>query len=371
MIATAHEFLVEAEDGQLLDACVELEPGSIVLQSRGGAKGTEGTRNQDYSRALRLILSRLDNSRRSITGAWVDSSRVQSLPLSERCILAASDLPIAPVKAFTLLGRRMESVGQAPSADPSKGNRSKRIRIALSGGSIGEIAATIHARPKATVPRSALRLPEADLAPVNAAHIWHAAETLLAGHEAHRFGESRDFDVIVDGARLPPKALFGIAATKALGFPVGPEHFSSGAGKPAFDLLAAAGFPIVHKDGSLQTLDEIPVSQEDRDWVEGSPRLRLHLARERARGVAQAKKAAFVSEHGRLFCEHCGMDPVEVFEDPDGAACIEVHHDEVHVSEMKSGHRTRLADLKCLCANCHRYLHRLLKRRAQDDNIDA
>jgi hypothetical protein len=360
------EFLVDAEDGAPLDACVELEVSAIVLQSRGGTKGLDGTRNQDYSRALRLILSRLHGGRRSIVGAWVDSSRVQSLALSERQILSETDLPVDPAKAFSMMGRRMESVGQTPNADPSKGNRSKRIRIALSGGSVGEIAAIIQARPKPGVPRSALRLPTADLNRVTAAHIWNAAEALAAGSAEHRFGGSADFELIVDGIRLPPKAVFGFAASEALGFSVGPEHFSSGAGKPAFDLLTAAGFVIVPKGQISDELSENPLSYDDRDWAEGNPRLRRHLGRERARGLAQAKKAAFIIEHGHLFCERCFMDPAAVFGDADGTACIEVHHNETQVSEMTSGHRTRLVDVQCLCANCHRYVHRLLKRALSD-----
>src|SRR5688572_3649251 len=124
-MAEAFEFWIKDEGGILLDAVVELSTGSLVLQSRGGAKGEEGTRNQDYSPALRLILTRLMTSRRTITGAWVDSSRVQDMPFAARQILSASEFPIEPGKAFTLMGKRMEGVGQAPGADPAKGNRSK------------------------------------------------------------------------------------------------------------------------------------------------------------------------------------------------------------------------------------------------------
>ena len=55
------------------------------------------------------------------------------------------------------------------------------------------------------------------------------------------------------------------------------------------------------------------------------------------------------------------MDPVEVYGGPHGVACIEVHHHSVQVENMAETHRTKLEDLKCLCANCHRVVHRLLK----------
>jgi 5-methylcytosine-specific restriction protein A len=43
---------------------------------------------------------------------------------------------------------------------------------------------------------------------------------------------------------------------------------------------------------------------------------------------------------------------------PFGDACIEVHHHAVAVAKMDGKARTRLADLQCLCANCHRIVHR-------------
>lgn len=112
---------------------------------------------------------------------------------------------------------------------------------------------------------------------------------------------------------------------------------------------------------------------EDREWIEGRPRLVTHLRRERAAGLAEAKKQQFIKIHGRLYCEQCGMDPVKVYDDPHGVAVIEVHHAALHVEDMPDSHRTRLEDVKCLCANCHRYVHRLLKMQlvgagAQDGN---
>lgn len=57
------------------------------------------------------------------------------------------------------------------------------------------------------------------------------------------------------------------------------------------------------------------------------------------------------------------MEPVQVFCDEDGEACIEIHHHATAVAEMGEGHSTRLEDLQCLCANCHRYTHRIMKRK--------
>ncbi len=60
-------------------------------------------------------------------------------------------------------------------------------------------------------------------------HIWHAAEQLADGKVNHKFGESTGYDVIADnGKRLPPKAVFGLSATNALGFELLPDHFQGG-----------------------------------------------------------------------------------------------------------------------------------------------
>lgn len=99
----------------------------------------------------------------------------------------------------------------------------------------------------------------------------------------------------------------------------------------------------------------------DLEWVEGTRKLRLHLARERAPGLSEAKRQEFIAQHGRLYCERCQMDPVQHYGTPLAASCIEVHHSVVAVSAMKPGHVTKLADLKCLCANCHRLEHARLR----------
>jgi len=218
-----------------------------------------------------------------------------------------------------------------------------------------------HGAVKTTGGRSAERLPAETFNPVTAEHIWHALEKLREPSFKHAYGPSTDFDLVTDdGERFPPKAVFGLAASEALGFDILPKHFSGGRGTICFRILEGAGFTIVSKDEESHPID-IPTSPEDRLWTEGKPRLVAHLRKERASGLAQAKKDWFERIHGRLFCEECGMDAVEVYDGPHGAACIEVHHKSVQVQDMVDGQKTKLEDLQCLCANCHRVAHRLLK----------
>lgn len=204
------------------------------------------------------------------------------------------------------------------------------------------------------------RFVAATFEPLTGEHLLRAAQRLAAGFTAHRFGPSTEYDLLFNGLRLPPKAIFGIAASEALGFPVGPDNFSAGEGTLSFRTLRAHGYPVVRK-GDADPLSAAPISDEDRIWTEGRPKLVQHLRRERGVGLAAAKRAQFRALHGRLFCERCKLDPIEIYGSEFGEGCIEVHHRETHVAEMPDGHETRLDDLSCLCANCHRVTHRELK----------
>lgn len=126
------KFRILGDDGEELDSAALLEPASVTLLSRGGTAGTPSSQNQDYPVALRAILQRLELADRHVTGAWVDSTRVQSLPLAQRQISFPDDSGLDSKALFSLMGKRMERVGKAPGSDPDKGNRNKRIRIETS-----------------------------------------------------------------------------------------------------------------------------------------------------------------------------------------------------------------------------------------------
>lgn len=69
--------------------------------------------------------------------------------------------------------------------------------------------------------RSRNRLPAEELRKVTPEHVWEAVQALISGAEAPGFGPSTDYDLLADEkTRLPPKAVFGLAASSALGFPI-------------------------------------------------------------------------------------------------------------------------------------------------------
>lgn len=209
-------------------------------------------------------------------------------------------------------------------------------------------------------PLKIARLPVSELNKVKPEHIWEAIQKLLDGETDHGFAASIDYDVIADdGKRLPPKAVFGIAAKLALGYQVLPAHFTAGLSSPCFTIIENAGFPIVAKN--KQYIEPPALSSEDQRWAEGKAKLVSHLKRERSRGASQAKRSQFKQDFGKLFCEKCKLDPVEIYGTIHAESCIEVHHRETHVSDMDKDHATTLASLQCLCANCHRLEHKLLR----------
>ncbi|MEZ2308906.1 hypothetical protein AB6809_19910 [Paraburkholderia sp. RCC_158] len=240
------------------------------------------------------------------------------------------------------------------------GNSTKRIRIATGfDGSSEDLANRLGGVATEGDLRSMERLPAEVLRRATPEYICRAVQQFIDGKITDdSFGPSTDYDLIADdGRRLRPKAVFGLALSMALdGAPIGPRHFT--AGGLCFELLQDAGYQIVPKDEACESPDHD--TYIDREWREGGATLKSHLKRERAPGLAKAKKAQFRRTHGRLYCERCGLDPVAHYKAEEAEACIEVHHFATYVSEMTEGHRTTLDDLQCLCANCHRLVHRTL-----------
>lgn len=355
-------YAIKNDENTDLNARFEIEGSAIVLYSRGGTKGKDAI-NPDYSETLRILLRRLADNDMLINGAWVDSSRAQNLPLAARKILGMDDWGAPPEELFKRMTSRMQKVGRSQDAALSSGgNSTKRIRIELKDTvSASRIADALKAVPSNIDLRSQQRLPAEDLKKVTPEHIWNAIQLLLSGQVKHEFGESTDFDLITDeGTRLAPKAVFGIALTEALEFKVRPVHFTGGEDSPCFRILRAAGYGILPKSANAETNPTSPLLPSEQ-WTEGRPRLVTHVRKERGTGLANAKKTEFRRVHGKLICERCGMDPVEEYQSEHGESCIEVHHNAVQVQEMNEGHVTKLEDLQCLCANCHRFVHRLLK----------
>lgn len=356
-------YIIRDESGKELDARFTVDGRAIVLHSRGGAKGKDAV-NADYTEGLILILKRLQSAGHALTGAWLDSAASRALPAEERQLLARGEESGSPEQIASLLARRMKSMRARPSVPTRGGNSTKRIRLVSTfAGTADDIAAMLQATRVVVDHRSLARLPAEVLNKVTPEFVFAAVQQLLRGDKAHGFGPSTDYDLIADeGVRLPPKAVFGKALSDALGgVSISPKHFTAGETSACFRLLREAGYLVVKKGESAPSFTGDPDADDSVDWSEGKKTLVTHLRGERKPGLAKAKKAQYLRQHGKLLCERCGLDPVAKYGTPNAEACIEVHHASVQVSQMNEGHRTALADLQCLCANCHRLVHRELR----------
>lgn len=97
-------------------------------------------------------------------------------------------------------------------------------------------------------------------------------------------------------------------------------------------------------------------SHDDEEFPEGRILTRLHQRKERNRSASDQKKRQVLQETRRLACEACGFDFAAIYGDL-GYGFAECHHT-VPIAELAEDHRTRLADLSILCANCHRMIHK-------------
>jgi 5-methylcytosine-specific restriction protein A len=109
--------------------------------------------------------------------------------------------------------------------------------------------------------------------------------------------------------------------------------------------------------GDLHRLPEQPdeVDEDGSTAIEGRLLVRRALARERDPKLRALKIKQARLNGSPLRCEVCAFDFARTYGDL-GDGYIEVHHvTPLHASGTRE---TKLADLACLCANCHRMCHR-------------
>ena len=92
------------------------------------------------------------------------------------------------------------------------------------------------------------------------------------------------------------------------------------------------------------------------EFPEGKISERKHIFYERNSKVIQLAKKNFKDKYGSLFCQVCDFDFEKEYGDL-GSDFIEAHHT-IPVSEMESGHKTKVEDIAMLCPNCHRMAHK-------------
>jgi len=106
---------------------------------------------------------------------------------------------------------------------------------------------------------------------------------------------------------------------------------------------------------SVDSAPDLDVDElEAAEYAEGRYLYRIHRTRERSQSLVARKKQQAWTE-GRLFCEVCGLNPLDLYGE-EGSRALECHH-VIPLNALTSGTKTRLSDLALVCASCHRVLH--------------
>lgn len=350
--------------GVELRARLDVGEGQIVLHSRSGGGAT--ARNPDYRIALVGLLQRLLDQG-YVFSVFLDSlaSKRSSPDLEDRLLIGRGDREGDAEEFASKIIRK--------SNEGSRSNGAwRRLLFLVDKASVEELQVLIQGQSDALPPISSRHFEE-----VGRDHILAAISEIREGRERpNRFEGGTKYRLVVGdgGPDLPPKKVFGIALSIALGRPVSPSDFSSGDG--IFTHLSRHGFTVSHLERSETGMKEegeayaddypasVPPLEEERLWIEGDRRVVSHLIGERSGALPKKFKVYFRTQHGRLFCERCGNDFVNVYGDAHAEACFDVHH-KLPIADRATGRPTAFAELELLCSNCHRITHSEMRQDSQ------
>jgi hypothetical protein len=107
----------------------------------------------------------------------------------------------------------------------------------------------------------------------------------------------------------------------------------------------------------------VPESPQDVDglFLEGKKLLVKHMRYERRTDLIQSKKASVRQPNGAIICEFCGFDFVKEY-GPLGSDFCECHHIVPLASRKGKETLNSIEDLRAVCSNCHRMIHRHLSQ---------
>lgn len=117
--------------------------------------------------------------------------------------------------------------------------------------------------------------------------------------------------------------------------------------KPKFKLKLPEVKPEIEEVDFVE-IDEFK-ELENIEFEEGQQIQKLINTKKRNSKARQMKIEQFKKDNdGKVFCEVCNESDVMV---------LDVHHNSIQVCDMEEVQKTKLSDLRILCANCHRKVH--------------
>ncbi|MCY1070970.1 DEAD/DEAH box helicase family protein [Nannocystis sp. RBIL2] len=138
-------------DGSTIDATFRLEDvdgrPTIVLEARGGTRGSADARNTEYAAGLEFILERLAQAGLTLSDAAIDTRETAHLPIAARRLeLGGYPVKISdPAELRRRLSNAQAKVGKAPGA--RAGNPTRRLRLWPGGAELDLPALAALLRP--------------------------------------------------------------------------------------------------------------------------------------------------------------------------------------------------------------------------------
>lgn len=141
-----------------------------------------------------------------------------------------------------------------------------------------------------------------------------------------------------------------------------PEHMTPSQNR--WDFIIKQGMMCVHANINFaidikpyfnRVFASISPNNQDKIYYEGSPKLRLHLSKERNTQLIQQFKQERMRKDPGLHCEICEFSFYERYGDI-GYKYTEAHHIKP-ISQLTVESETTFSDLIIVCSNCHSMLH--------------
>jgi predicted HNH restriction endonuclease len=198
-------------------------------------------------------------------------------------------------------------------------------------------------------------------------HVMAAAKIWDKNPGLRGFKTGTLYEVRINGKAYPPKAIASIANELANGEKLSPRDFPGALDGKWHKALAAAApneeFKPILKDKQNRQpvkLPRITKTMEPLDDEESFEeakllaKFKLHSKRERnPKVIKRAKESA-----SSLSCAACDFDFGKTY-GALGEGYIEGHHTKPIANMSADGGETKVIDIKLVCSNCHRMLHRI------------
>jgi len=377
-------------EGQEVDAAFSVESvgeaTSLIFESMRGSP----PRNTQYMIGLELLLARLAARGAVLVDIAIDTQRTQELPIAQRRLDLGRPLPfplaeVANIHKLRLaISRSQAQTARAPGSRGT-GNSTKRLRIYIELPS--------YVAPSALADQLAhSRPPESDKQRSSQANPkWTQDELLLAFATYVRFKprqppkgapelkklvrllqsynnqRNRTGNAQFRNEASVYRRMMNIKArdpefsdTKGLDRlgsnvqAIIDDHWQQYARKPRQLLNAAQAIEAIIRRKAVAK-DE-GVDPDEELAPEGAQLTKLHRYYERVSKNRNRKIESVLAALGNLACEACGFDFAKAY-GTRGKGYIECHH-VLSVSELSVEKRPTLRDLRLVCSNCHRMIHR-------------